>query len=414
MWLQYALDKDDNLVSVHDVERGRSNVKCPYCQGELTAKKGKIKAHHFAHLQDTCDLSQNINVNLPLYYGFNLVLTPKQFQYLKTVTSPDYGKIQTRSFYEQERQNKRTQVSLEERGILKSFSHKLTPLGQVILKQLTLKEFCQAQEKLSQEKLKQLQSNLVSLEKKIEQTTEFKKSDYYLGKPIRYQRVVNNNQRLDRERLQQALIDLDIYCAQYQRVLHHHLYFLEIKVPDNTFCKIGVTVRDTKERIQEIKNDLSKIFSDFSVSLLGLWLHRGNIEYYFKYLYSEFNYPLGNLTEYFIFPDIEPILKDLNDLGIKKLSKLEKDIFDGQTANKFLLSEHIRQGMQKSKYSGIHIGRPKGETESNKQFLAKPKNKAIASVLKKGLSLRQTASEAGVSVNTVRKVKAALEQIHSP
>lgn len=354
MWLQYALNEDNNLVSVHDVKRGRSNVKCPYCQGELTAKKGKIKAHHFAHLQDTCNLSQNTNVNLPLYYGFNLILTNKQSQYLKTVTSPDYGKIQTRSFYEQERQNKRTQVSLVERGILKSFSHKPTPLGQAILKQLTLKEFCKAQEKLSQEKLKQLQNNLVSLEKKIEQTTEFKKSDYYLGKPIRYQRVVNKNQRLDRERLQQALIDLDIYFAQYKRVLHHHLYFLEIKVPDNTFCKIGVTVRDIKERIQEIKNDLSKIFSDFSVSLLGLWLHRGNIEYYFKYLYSEFNYSLGNLTEYFDFPDIEPILKDLNDLGIKKLSKLEKDIFDGQTA---LL--------------------------------------------------------AGVSVNTVRKVKAALEQNHT-
>ena len=49
-----------------------------------------------------------------------------------------------------------------------------------------------------------------------------------------------------------------------------------------------------------------------------------------------------------------------------------------------------------------------------KKFLSKPKNKAIASVLKKGLSLRQTASEVGVSVNTVRKVKAALLQKHSP
>lgn len=150
-----------------------SPPRCPYCQGELTAKKGKIKAHHFAHLQDTCDLSQNTNVNLPLYYGFNLVLTPKQFQYLKTVTSTDYGKIKTRSFYEQERQNKRTQVSLEEKEVLQGFSHKPTPLGQAILKQLSLKEFCKTQEKLSQDKLKQLQNNLVSLEKKIEKTIEF-------------------------------------------------------------------------------------------------------------------------------------------------------------------------------------------------------------------------------------------------
>ena len=413
MWLQYALDKDNNLVSIHDVKRGKSDIRCPYCQGELTAKKGKVKAHHFAHVKDTCDLSQNRNVSLPFYYGFNLVLTPKQFQYLKTVTSPDYGKIQTRYSYKEERRNERTKVSLVEREILKSFSHKPTLLGQAILKQLSLQKFCEAQEKLSQEKLKQLQNNLVSLDKKIEQTTEFKKSDYYLGKPIRYQRVVNKNHRLDRERLQQALIDLDIYCAQYQRVLHNHLYLLEIKVIDNAFYKIGVTTRDIQERIQEIKNDLSKIFSEFSVSLLGLWLHRGNIEYYFKYLYSEFNYSLCHLTEYFNFPDIEPILKDLNDLGIKKLSELEKDIFDGQAANKFLLSEHIRQGMRLAKYNGTHIGRPLGKTESTKEFLAKPKNKAIASVLKKGLSLRQTAKKTGASINTVRKVKAALENSKS-
>ena len=408
MWLQYALDKDNNLVSVHDVKRGRSDIRCPYCQGELTAKKGKVKAHHFAHLQDTCDLSQNRNVNLPLYYGFNLVLTPKQFQYLKAVTSSDYGKIKTRSFYEQERQNERTKVSLVERGILKSFSHKPTPLGQAILKQLTLKEFCITQEKLSQEKLKQLQHNLISLEKKIEQTTEFKKSDYYLSKPIRYQRVVNKNQRLDRERLEQALVDLDIYYAQYKRVLSSDLYLLEVKTPDTNLYKIGVTKRNIEERIKEIKVDLSKIVSEFSVSLLRIWLNRGNIEYYFKHLYSEFSYPLGNLTEYFNFTDIELILEDLNDLGNKQLNKLEKDVIDGQTANEFLLSEHIKQGMRSAKYNGIHIGRPKGETESTNKFLAKPKNKAIATVLKKGLSLRQTAKETGASVNTVRKVKAAL------
>ena len=63
--------------------------------------------------------------------------------------------------------------------------------------------------------------------------------------------------------------------------------------------------------------------------------------------------------------------------------------------------------MQRAKHKNIHIGRPKGETESQAQFLAKPKNKEIATVLKKGLSLRKIAKETGTSVNTVRKVKAA-------
>ena len=410
MWLQYALDKDDNLVSVHDVKRGRSNIRCPYCKGELTAKKGKVKAHHFAHVKDTCDLSQNRNVNLPLYYGFNLILTNKQFQYFKIVTSPNYGKVKTLSSYKQERQNQRTEVCLVEKGVLKGFSRKPTSLGQAILKQLSLKDFCDIQEKLSQEKLISLQREITSLEYSIEKTNKFKETSYYLSKPIRYQKVVNKNQKLDRERLEQTLVDLDIYYAQYKRVLSSDLYLLEVKIPDTTLYKIGVTKRNIEERIKEIKVDLSKIVSEFSVSLLGIWLNRGNIEYYFKHLYSEFSYPLGNLTEYFDFTDIELILEELNDLGNKQLELLEKDVIDGQTANKFLLSEHIKQGMRSAKYNGTHIGRPKDKTESTKKFLAKPKNKAIARYLKKGLSLRQTVKKTGASINTVRKVKAALEE----
>ena len=77
MWLQYALDNDDNLVSVHDVKRGRINIRCPYCQGELTAKKGKVKAHHFAHIADTCNhVKASKLTEFPLYDRFDLGLKP--------------------------------------------------------------------------------------------------------------------------------------------------------------------------------------------------------------------------------------------------------------------------------------------------------------------------------------------------
>ena len=76
MWLQYALDKDNNLVSVGDVQRGKSNIRCPYCQGELTARKGKVKAHHFAHVNETCNQSiKNENIRLPLADGFELLVS---------------------------------------------------------------------------------------------------------------------------------------------------------------------------------------------------------------------------------------------------------------------------------------------------------------------------------------------------
>ncbi len=77
MWLNYALNSNGDLVSVGDVKRGRSDIKCPYCYGELTAKKGKVKAHHFAHVNETCNRVKTSNFNrLPLYDSFDLGLKP--------------------------------------------------------------------------------------------------------------------------------------------------------------------------------------------------------------------------------------------------------------------------------------------------------------------------------------------------
>ena len=47
--LVYAL-RDNELVHVSDVERGlKCGCRCPACDGTLVARKGMIKAHHFAH-----------------------------------------------------------------------------------------------------------------------------------------------------------------------------------------------------------------------------------------------------------------------------------------------------------------------------------------------------------------------------
>jgi UPF0288 family protein (methanogenesis marker protein 3) len=36
-----------------------------------------------------------------------------------------------------------------------------------------------------------------------------------------------------------------------------------------------------------------------------------SVELYFKHQYKVFNYRIGKLTEYFVFPDVKPILNDL-------------------------------------------------------------------------------------------------------
>ena len=414
MWLQYALDKDNNLVSIDEVKRGRSNVRCPYCQGELIAKKGKIKAHHFAHTEETCNWAvTNRNINLPLFWGFNLVLSRS---YLNSLIELEQRNFQLKyySLKSLQRDENRIFGHLKRKKVISKnvyYQVELTALGKVILKKPSLLEFCEIQEQLSQEKFIELRKRVLSSEDFYKRVVEHKKTHYekYSAKK---KKTIDYNLEFGEQELKQAQADFIIYHAQYQRVLQNNLYFLEINAPDKTFYKIGVTSRGIEERIKEIKLDLSKLFNSFSISLLGVWSHRGNIEHYFKYRYEDYHFPLVRLTEYFQFEKIEPILAELNTLGDKQLNQLEQDILNS-SAEKLVFSDKVRRGMERAKFFGVHTGRPSSSSESTKKFLAKPKNKAIATVLKKGLSLRQTAKETGASVNTVKKVKAALEDSQS-
>ena len=153
---------------------------------------------------------------------------------------------------------------------------------------------------------------------------------------------------------------------------------------------------------------------------MGFWNHRGNIEYYFRHRYQEFNYTIthcdvedsiANDDSYFKFNDIKPVLRDLRRMKPKQFCAQEIEILENKPFNKILRSLYIRHGMQKSKEKNIHIGRKKGDVESTQKFLNKPKNKTIATELKKGLSIRKTAEKTGAAINTVRKVKDLLDAV---
>jgi hypothetical protein len=218
--------------------------------------------------------------------------------------------------------------------------------------------------------------------------------------------------------LNEKLTDLRIYRAQLQRILAVTLYFLEVQADGETLHKIGVTTRPIEARLAELQQQLQAHFRDVTIAVIGTWLHRGNVELYFKHRYHEFRHLIGALTEYFVFDDTKAVIRDLRRMKPKELTPAERDVLDGKPAaieqviataeKKRQHRQATRDGMQAAAARGEHIGRP-ASAESPAVFLAKPSSQRVISALDAGLSIRAAARETGVAINTVRKV-AALRQ----
>ena len=293
MWLKYGVDiKDNVLVSIEDVSSGKTNLRCLYCGSKLTAKKGKVNQHHFAHAEETCrPVAAKTVPDLPLYDAFNIQLSGKELEELK-VFWKEYGRhgysipvIPFRFFL-----SKLLVLNNQSQG------YEFTNLGKIPVCALSLELFNQVQEPLI---LKKLDS--------LEQATTRAK-------------LTNSSS------LPERLADLKMYCVQIQRILQFSLYFLEIKADGKLLHKIGVTRRSIDELVWEVQRDLKLHYKDVFINVLGTWLHRGNVERYFKYRYQRFNYPIGTLTEYFKFTDVDSVFEDLNQMAPKILTQAEIDI----------------------------------------------------------------------------------------
>jgi len=258
-----------------------------------------VKEHHFAHTEETCKpVSQRIKTkafpSLPLYNNFTIELYGEELEQLKVLWK-EYGA-----------QNYAISKDLvnfrwELKGLVESSgdrTYHFTDLGKIPVGALPLALFNKVQEPL-------LLSELASLESSVEIALSAGLSC------------------LDERRA-----DLLIYRAQLRRILVNSLYFLEVKANGQTFYKIGITTRSIEERIAEVQRDVRAHYSDVTVSLLGLWEHRGNVELYFKHRYQPFNYRIGKLTEYFAFPNVKLILTDLYEMEPKVLSEIEVDVLN--------------------------------------------------------------------------------------
>ncbi|MEP7287067.1 MAG: GIY-YIG nuclease family protein [Chloroflexota bacterium] len=379
MFLEYGVSKHGELVYIDQVARGATALQCPYCGGLLTAKKGEQVAYHFAHTGETCrqvDRNQE-TIALPCYDNFNLHLPGKALKAL-------------RDFHDDEDVAERQLAYLENEFEVLRYNEwagrggnwELTKKGKIPFGELSLMLFNQFQEPLIVQKHDELEAVAAQAKGTVDFAT--------------------------------YLTDLHLYRAQLRRILSVDLYFL--KINDGVLYKVGVTHRAIQQRIAEIQADLAPHIGPAQVEVIGLWPGRGNVELYFKHRYKASGKPLGTLTEYFTFENPKAVLLDLRRMKPKQFTPLETAILAGTPSDleRAIEAEDIeerrragiRSGMQRAARRGTTIGRPAGVIETPDMILAKYPDAAAA--IQTGLSLREAASLAGVSVNTIRKVKAAL------
>ena len=296
MWqLKYGVNSEGELVTISEVTSGKTNLVCPFCDRNLTAKKGKIKQHHFAHSGETClRVRKGKLPSLPLYDNFHLHLSGKHFQLLKDLWreygNTDYAII-TVPF----------ELEMKKLFNWTSQGYYFTDLGKIPVGGLSLSRFNAVQEPL------------------------------ILSELSRLSRSVEVARGISQSRLEEKLADLKIYQLQLQHILRFTLYFLQIQADGKTLHKIGVTSRSISDRLPEIERDLKQHYSDISIDVLNTWQHRGNVELYFKHRYKEFNYRIGKLTEYYQFRDANTVLKDLCSMQPKILEGDELEIWQNQT-----------------------------------------------------------------------------------
>jgi hypothetical protein len=436
MFLEFGVTQDGQLIHIDIVGRGLTELHCPYCNGLLLAKKGKVKIPHFAHAGKTCRevaSRDDGDFRLPYYDKFNLGLSPRKLAFLHALKDNKWADETENITY-----------ALEVDGFIKEaykvrpsdYGYELTSLGKAPLGLTSLEKFAAIQLERMMAQHSRIEKAISDARKTIEEAREtIGRMEHNLANPPKwnmaspedygrsYKKTIAAQEELIQRKegvIKNSLIDLSIYRAQLRRVFSASLYFLEIKHAGGILYKIGVSNR-LKERIEEIKPELEPLLGEVDIKILHELRHRGAIEFYFKHRYREHQHRIGNLTEYYSFDTRKNVLSDLTKLGDYAPDEFMQRLIEGQLSDieTLIENEHleaeakahaerrrkaISKGMRKAAAKGQTLGRP---LKADDAILAEYPQ--VVEMLGQGIGIREISRLAGVARNTVRKVKEAKE-----
>lgn len=320
MFLNFGLNENGDYVSIDKVESGKTNLTCPFCGDELQAKKGKVKEHHFAHLNDTCRDSKEAieKTNVPLFDSFN-ILTKQEQKFIDRLSR--YGEKGMFDFIGR----KEAEKSLIKLGLLdetidynhSKFSKFIDDLSHEMPGMVSNNEPSEELKKLF--KIINKHSNNTLIDKSrisLKVSHDYRLNDYNeLNNVVDFPRMQAfwiEKQRLRLQNDDQEL--LDFYEKRVEQLEKQSLYLLRcIAVDGRQFYKIGMTTRTSEERMAEVQRDLKKHIDLQSVEVLKSWEGLGRIERLLHKFYSKWNFKISTYKEYF----------ELSDIQIEMLLKLK-------------------------------------------------------------------------------------------
>lgn len=398
MFLNYGKNKAGDLISVSEVKSGKTDLLCPFCKVPLIAKKGSIKDHHFAHNGDTCKESQAAMQasELALFDTFT-PLNRAELNYLEKRSLYTHEKIfsfsgmekaveslEIMGVLEAERQGEKLKADTQEAA---SNLAKLAP-------DLIINGYPSDQLKLILEALKPITTHsLIECwddNRRILKTTitaKYKKSKFDNISLMTFQELdFSQSFWLNAQFKRLAHYSpnyLNLFKARIAEINKQNLYVMQF----DDLIKIGMTTRETSDRLKEVKAALKNHIEVKKATVLTTVKNAGRLEKLLHQKYNSKRQRIGAFTEFFKLSDneIKLLIDELSNTDIQKY-----------------LPPEIPQKIEAIEAKKI-AGRKK--KTSQELILEYPQ---IAELLRAGTGIRETARQTSSSVNTVQKVKAAL------
>jgi len=315
MLLPYG-SKNGHLIHISEVERGATDLRCPYCQAELLAKKGKVMTHHFAHRTKSCWSSSGND-----FFGLKHQMDSHQelHQYAKRAKQNIRNNLEKLHKSLANEQQKQTQIQTQ----MKKMWESLATIGQQneaaksaksVIRDYLNNEFAPFPD-LTNIRHPSLFSYTDGTTKIHYNQLDSEKHQPFYPSFYHFPLLALKQYHSNRHQILELKEKLDLYQKDREWFERFQLYFLEIKVSEQAvFYKIGLTSRPLQQRISEIENSLEKLFGRPQIKVLYELPNIAFLERFFKQKYRMYRYDLEQFTEYFlleayVLEDIHKVFK---------------------------------------------------------------------------------------------------------